>query len=315
MFNIAESNDNILQQFGLTHSTSDIFLANHRHNPFVHVDIERFHNRRKIGIGNFGTVYHAKLDGHRDVAIKTLNNGYSTNDLNNPSIINGLLNEANIMAQLNHPNLLSMIGVTIVRGALGIVTDYMWNGSLKDYFRTYKSIFQQANITEVNQCLNQFARQIHNAMVYLEQNFIIHRDLAARNCLLDAYGQIKVADFGFTKFTKNGIYTGNHQTICAIRWTAPEALSLQLYSPKSDVWSYGIVLWEIYTLGQNPYGDMSERRVQYCVEQLPIEQILLEPYFGSTNIYHNLILRCLRKDLESRPFFCQLQPYVDMFLT
>ncbi|CAF1205389.1 unnamed protein product, partial [Didymodactylos carnosus] len=114
--------------------------------------------------------------------------------------------------------------------------------------------------------------------------------------------------------TEHGLYSGTKHSVCAIRWTAPEALAQQTYSSKSDVWSYGVLLWEIYNLGAMPYGQMSNEFIRRRIMQFSSEPLLSRPVYGSQNMYNQLILRCLTKALQLRPTFSALKPYVQVHL-
>ncbi|CAF0852042.1 unnamed protein product [Adineta steineri] len=270
----------------------------------------------EIGKGNFGTVHHALYKGTHDVALKTL----STQDENpnkcsiygNADNMNVILQEATIMTRLRHANLLRIIGLTFSEESqqLSLVTDFMRNGSLLDYLKRHRDIFLKSNSCSISKKLNYFARQIYEAMLYLEERHIIHRDLAARNCLIDDDDTLKVADFGLTKLTECGSYKGTHRTICAPRWTAPEALFSSEYSSRSDVWSYGITLWEIYSLGDRPFRNMTNYALKTVLKN-PLEklsQYLPKPRrLGSDEIYTHIILPCLTNSVTMRPRFRDLK--------
>jgi len=119
-----------------------------------------------------------------------------------------LLYEAHIMTQLQHANLLRIIGVTFFgrEKQLSLVTDFMKNGSLLDYLRKHRDIFNKSDSKEITLKLNHFSKQIFQAMLYLEERSIIHRDLAARNCLIGDDDILKVADFGLTKSIRTHFY-------------------------------------------------------------------------------------------------------------
>jgi serine/threonine protein kinase len=119
-----------------------------------------------------------------------------------------LLYEAHIMTQLQHANLLRIIGVTFFgrEKQLSLVTDFMKNGSLLDYLRKHRDIFNKSDSKEITLKLNHFSKQIFQAMLYLEERSIIHRDLAARNCLIGDEDILKVADFGLTKSIRKHFY-------------------------------------------------------------------------------------------------------------
>ena len=122
--------------------------------------------------------------------------------------MNELLHEAHIMTKLQHANLLRIIGVTFFGNEkqLSLVTDFMKNGSLLDYLRKHRDIFNKSDSKKITFKLNNFAEQIFQAMLYLEQRSIIHRDLAARNCLIGDEDTLKVGDFGLTKSILNLFY-------------------------------------------------------------------------------------------------------------
>lgn len=166
------------------------------------------------------------------------------------------------MTRLKHANLLRIIGVTFFGDGqqLSLVTDFMKNGSLLNYLKKHRELFLKSESSYVTKKLNSFSKQIFEGMSYLEERQIIHRDLAARNCLIGNDDILKVGDFGLTTYekpfgkfvfasvdrendfcfrlTECGLYRGTYRTICAPRWTAPEAVFSQKYSSRSDVWSY-----------------------------------------------------------------------------
>ncbi|CAF3854075.1 unnamed protein product [Adineta steineri] len=274
---------------------------------------------REIGKGNFGTVHHALYKGTHDVALKTLNvqDDNSTRDFlsENDEDMHELLKEATTMTCLRHANVLRIIGITFFgeRQYLSLVTDFMKNGSLLDYLKKHRDIFLKTNPYFISKKLNHFGRQIYEAMIYLEERNIIHRDLAARNCLIGEEDTLKVADFGLTKLTEFGLYKGTHHSVCAPRWTSPEALFSSEFSSRSDVWSYGITLWEIYSLGDRPFGNMSYYALQTLLKN-PSENLsrhLPKPrYFGSNETYTHIILPCLTYNVKMRPRFRDLKQRV-----
>ncbi|CAF1065751.1 unnamed protein product [Didymodactylos carnosus] len=200
--NIQDSNIKTTWTYNFSQPAGD--FTNRSYSPLfslalLDLNIKRFKIKQEIGKGQFGTVYQAKFDGKEDVALKTLNANFQSTELNDPLLMKELTNEANIMTKLHHPNLLKIIGITFLNNNLCLITDYMRNGSLKDYFQRNKYLFTQMSHTEINKRLNNFAMQIYQAMAYLEQKSIVHRDLAARNCLVGAEDQLKVGDFGLAR--------------------------------------------------------------------------------------------------------------------
>ncbi|PIO72905.1 SH3 domain protein [Teladorsagia circumcincta] len=194
----------------------------------------------KLGGGQYGDVYEGYWKRHeRTVAVKTLKE--------ETMALHDFLAEATIMKSLHHRNLVQLLGVCTREAPFYIITEYMCNGNLLEYLR------KTARSKLTPTVLMYMATQIASAMAYLESKNFIHRDLAARNCLVGEENIVKVADFGLARFMREDTYTAHVGAKFPIKWTAPEGLAFNTFSTKSDVWAFGVLLWEIATYGMAPY--------------------------------------------------------------
>ncbi|XP_013776391.1 tyrosine-protein kinase Abl-like [Limulus polyphemus] len=209
--------------------------------------------KHKLGGGQYGDVYEAVWKRHNmTVAVKTLKE--------DTMALKDFLEEAAIMKEMKHPNLVQLIGVCTREPPFYIITEFMPHGNLLDFLRNAV----RDDITAV--VLMYMATQIASAMAYLESRSFIHRDLAARNCLVGENHLVKVADFGLARLMRDDTYTAHAGAKFPIKWTAPEGLAYNKFSTKSDVWAFGILLWELATYGMSPYPGVELTDVYHMLE-------------------------------------------------
>uniref|UniRef100_A0A8C6M7U4 Ephrin type-A receptor 7 n=1 Tax=Nothobranchius furzeri TaxID=105023 RepID=A0A8C6M7U4_NOTFU len=259
---------------------------------------------RVIGAGEFGEVCSGrlKLPGKRDmsVAIKTLKVGYTEKQRRD------FLCEASIMGQFDHPNVVHLEGVvTRGRKPVMIVIEYMENGSLDAFLRKHDGQFTVIQLVGM-------LRGIAAGMRYLADMGYVHRDLAARNILVNSNLVCKVSDFGLSRVIEDdpeAVYTTTGGKI-PVRWTAPEAIQYRKFTSASDVWSYGIVMWEVMSYGERPYWDMSNQDVIKAIE----EGYRLPAPMDCPPGLHQLMLDCWQKDRAERPKFDQIVGVLDKMI-
>ncbi|XP_076343562.1 macrophage-stimulating protein receptor-like isoform X4 [Tachypleus tridentatus] len=221
--------------------------------------------------------------------------------------------EALVMGKCHHRNVLSLIAVTVDQNLQLpiIVFPYMQNGDLQTYLRRIKKEQTQEETTTMKRHLL-FALHIANGMQYLAETGYIHRDLATRNCMLDEFWVVKIGDFGLAqKVSVNTSIKTSRQQIMPIRWMAPESLRKGEFSEKSDVWSYGVTVWEILTLAETPYSSLDNSDLLNFLEagnRLICPETCPEKF-------DTVIQRCFDGNPDARPTFSQIVQHLEDYLT
>ncbi|XP_077625768.1 cytoplasmic tyrosine-protein kinase BMX isoform X3 [Crocuta crocuta] len=242
---------------------------------------------KELGSGQFGVVHLGKWKGQYDVAIKMIKEGSMSED--------EFFQEAQTMMKLSHPKLVKFYGVCSKRYPIYIVTEYITNGCLLNYLKSHGKGLETSQLLEM--CYD-----VCEGMAFLESHQFIHRDLAARNCLVDSDLSVKVSDFGMTRYVLDDQYVSSVGTKFPVKWSAPEVFHYFKYSSKSDVWAFGILMWEVFSLGKQPYDLYDNSQVVVKVSQ---GHRLYRPQLASDTVYQ-IMYSCWHELPEKRPTFQQL---------
>ncbi|KAL6440351.1 hypothetical protein ACFW04_003122 [Cataglyphis niger] len=250
------------------------------------IDPAELHLLEELGSGQFGVVRRGKWRGSIDVAVKMMKEGTMSED--------DFIEEAKVMTKLQHQNLVQLYGVCSKDRPIYIVTEYMRHGSLLNYLRRHETSLGANVGLLLDMCI-----QVCKGMAYLERHNYIHRDLAARNCLVGSENVVKVADFGLARYVLDDQYTSSGGTKFPIKWAPPEVLNYTRFSSKSDVWAYGVLMWEVFTCGKMPYGRLKNTEV---VERVQRGIILERPKACFKEVYE-VMRKCWAHCPEVRPSF------------
>ncbi|XP_053763130.1 tyrosine-protein kinase Fer isoform X2 [Panthera pardus] len=243
-----------------------------------------------LGKGNFGEVYKGILKDKTAVAVKTCKE-----DLPQELKIK-FLQEAKILKQYDHPNIVKLIGVCTQRQPIYIIMELVPGGDFLSFLRKKKDELKLKQLVK-------FSLDAVSGMSYLESKNCIHRDLAARNCLVGENNVLKISDFGMSRQEDGGVYSSSGLKQIPIKWTAPEALNYGRYSSESDVWSFGILLWETFSLGVCPYPGMTNQQAR---EQVERGYRMSAPQHCPEDIF-KIMMKCWDYKPENRPKFSDLQ--------
>uniref|UniRef100_A0A8C5LPC4 Tyrosine-protein kinase n=1 Tax=Leptobrachium leishanense TaxID=445787 RepID=A0A8C5LPC4_9ANUR len=243
-----------------------------------------------LGKGNFGEVFKGTLKDKTPVAVKTCKE-----DLPQELKIK-FLSEARILKQYDHANIVKLIGVCTQRQPIYIVMELVPGGDFLSFLRKKKDDMKLKQLVK-------FSLDAASGMAYLESKNCIHRDLAARNCLVGENNILKISDFGMSRQEDDGIYSSSGLKQIPIKWTAPEALNYGRYSSESDVWSFGILLWETFSLGVCPYPGMTNQQAR---EQVEKGYRMAAPQRCPEEIF-KIMQRCWEYKAENRPKFIDMQ--------
>uniref|UniRef100_A0A8C2C3F9 Tyrosine-protein kinase n=1 Tax=Cyprinus carpio TaxID=7962 RepID=A0A8C2C3F9_CYPCA len=250
---------------------------------------------QSIGRGNFGEVFSGRL--HSDntpVAVKACRENLPAEHKNK------FLMEARILKQYDHPNIVKLIGVCTQKQPIYIIMELVQGGDFLTFLRT-----EGHNLK--TKMLIKMAENVVSGMAYLESKKCIHRDLAARNCLVGEESVVKISDFGMSRQEQDGVYSaaGGMKQI-PVKWTAPEALNYGRYTTESDVWSFGVLLWETFSRGVTPYTIPHNMNNQQTRDEVERGYRMPAPNNCPGEIYA-LMCQCWQYDPRNRPSFRKLK--------
>ncbi|XP_024934866.3 serine/threonine-protein kinase STY17 isoform X3 [Ziziphus jujuba] len=241
----------------------------------------------KLGSGSYGDLYKGSYCS-QEVAVKVLKPERVTAEM-----LGEFSQEVYIMRKIRHKNVVQFLGACTQHPNLCIVTEFMSRGSLYDFLHKQKGVFNLASLLKV-------AIDISKGMNYLHQNNIIHRDLKTANLLMDENEVVKVADFGVARVqAQSGVMTAETGTY---RWMAPEVIEHKPYDHKADVFSFGIVLWELLT-GELPYSLLTPVQAAVGVVQKGLRPTIPK---NTHPRVAELLDRCWQQDPTRRPNFSEI---------
>ncbi|XP_047495021.1 high affinity nerve growth factor receptor-like [Penaeus chinensis] len=269
----------------------------------------------ELGEGAFGRVYLGVMEEGRgkatQVAVKTLKSV-------GPEARVELEREVELLSNLTHANIVSFYGVCYSSDSMLMVFEYMEHGDLNNYLRSHnEDVALQAGEEALSEpisvmdCL-QIALQVAAGMKYLASQHYVHRDLATRNCLVGANLVVKIGDFGMSR----DVYTTDYyqfggRTLLPVRWMPPESILYRRFTIESDIWSFGVVLWEIFTGGKQPWYGYNNQEV---ITQITGCKVLSCPDRCPPDMYR-IMVSCWRQNPQERPSMATLYAQICSLIT
>nr|CAA64146.1 receptor tyrosine kinase [Danio rerio] len=282
---------------------------------------------KTLGEGEFGKVVKATAfrlkgkAGYTTVAVKMLKENASHSELRD------LLSEFTLLKQVNHPHVIKMYGACSQDGPLYLIVEYAKYGSLRNFLRESRKVGPSYMGNDANRNssylenpderaltmgdLISFAWQISRGMQYLAEMKLVHRDLAARNVLVAEGRKMKISDFGLSRDVyEEDSYVKRSKGRIPVKWMATESLFDHIYTTQSDVWSFGVLLWEIVTLGGNPYPGIAPERLFNLLKT----GYRMEKPENCTDEMYNLMLRCWKQESDKRPTFSDISKELEKMM-
>ncbi|XP_037299847.1 activated Cdc42 kinase-like isoform X3 [Manduca sexta] len=266
------------------------------------ISIEDITINKELGMGQFGVVQQGTwTTGNQrlQVAIKCLGHERMTSNSTE------FLKEAAVMHSIEHPNIVRLFGVVLHLDSLMLVTEL---APLRSLLECLREVSLRPNFPVPNLC--EFAEQICDGMTYLENKRLIHRDLAARNILVFSKDRVKISDFGLSRALGVGkdYYQTNYNVNLKlpVAWCAPECILYLRFTSLSDVWAFGVCLWEVFTYGFQPWAAFSGQQILEAIDAPNFQR--LERPECCPEAYYNTMLECWSHEPSDRPRFKELGP-------
>lgn len=257
----------------------------------------------ELGEGAFGKVYKAvapglQLEGTGFVAVKLLKDDAESD------VMSSFVAEVQTSAQFKHPNVIKLLAISTGESHKAMIFEYMDLGSLNDVLRSSDPTNPNHSTTDGKAVISpdQFLTcclQLAQGVAYLASLKFVHRDIATRNCLINNDFTVKIADFGMSREVCAADYyrIGSAKACLPVRWMPPEALLYGKFTVKSDVWSYGVLMWEIYSYARQPFGGISNFEV---IDRIKSGQMLECPELCPASVY-DIIKSCWTRVPQRRP--------------
>ncbi|KAM8871171.1 focal adhesion kinase 1-like isoform 9-T9 [Spinachia spinachia] len=255
---------------------------------------------RCIGEGQFGDVhqgvYISPENPALSVAVKTCKN--STSD----SVREKFLQEALTMRQFDHPHIVKLMGV-IPDNPVWIIMELCTLGELRSFLQVRKYSLDLATLIL-------YSYQLSTALAYLESKRFVHRDIAARNVLVSTVDCVKLGDFGLSRYMEDSSYYKASKGKLPIKWMAPESINFRRFTTASDVWMFGVCMWEILMFGIKPFQGVKNNDVIGRIENG--ERLAMPPQCPPT--LYSLMTKCWSYDPSKRPRFTELKTQLSTIL-
>nr|Q25410.1 RecName: Full=Putative molluscan insulin-related peptide(s) receptor; Contains: RecName: Full=Putative molluscan insulin-related peptide(s) receptor alpha chain; Contains: RecName: Full=Putative molluscan insulin-related peptide(s) receptor beta chain; Flags: Precursor [Lymnaea stagnalis]CAA59353.1 putative receptor for molluscan insulin-related peptide(s) [Lymnaea stagnalis] len=273
------------------------------------VDRDKIKLIKELGQGSFGMVYEGVAKGIRDdpneeipVAVKTVNDRASFSDRRE------FLKEATTMKEFHCHHVVKLLGVVSTGQPALVIMELMALGDLKNYLRGHRPDEDHPGVMPPHLLdILQMAGEIADGMAYLADKKFVHRDLAARNCMVSEERTVKIGDFGMTRdIYETDYYRKGGKGMLPVRWMAPESLKDGVFTSLSDVWSYGVVMWEMVTLAAQPYQGLSNEEVVKFIS----DGYIMELPENCPNEMAYLMQHCWAKKPNQRPTFKAIIEYL-----